>query len=232
MYDGALLVDKPQGWTSHDVVAKIRNHFRIDKVGHCGTLDPMATGLLVILLGKGTKLSNPLMSGDKRYSGEMTLGVTTDSYDAEGEILETKPVENISEEGLKKLFASMTGDQYQIPPMVSAKKIGGQPLYKLARKGITVERQPRLIHVYEFNLKAFRPPEKLDFELYVTKGTYVRTVAHEIGEKLGVGAHLSALRRTQSGDFKIADAMPLEDLLKFTGKELLDRVIPVYRIKI
>ncbi|MDL5049750.1 hypothetical protein QQ054_27430 [Oscillatoria amoena NRMC-F 0135] len=125
--DGALLIDKPPEWTSHDVVAKIRNFFRIDKVGHCGTLDPMATGLLVIVVGKGTKLSNALMSGDKTYTGEVTLGIETDSYDAEGEVIEEKAVgEDVTEERLREIFRSMHGDQYQLPPMVSAKKNRGQ----------------------------------------------------------------------------------------------------------
>ncbi len=232
MIDGAILIDKPQGWTSHDVVAKVRNFFRLDKVGHCGTLDPMATGLLVIVIGKGTKLSNALMSGDKRYSGEITLGVSTDSYDAEGEILETRPVpEGISEGTLKEIFASMRGDQYQMPPMVSAKKIGGKPLYKLARQGLTVEREPRLIHVYEFNLLSFASP-KITFDLKATKGTYVRTVAFDIGQKLGCGAHLSALRRTESGEFNVRDAITLDELMKLSKQDFENRVVPVYRIKV
>jgi len=231
MIDGAILVDKPQGWTSHDVVAKIRNFFRLEKVGHCGTLDPMATGLLVIVVGKGTKLSNSLMCGDKRYSGEMTLGVTTDSYDAEGEILETRTVGDINETQVKEIFLSMKGDQYQLPPMVSAKKIGGKPLYKLARKGITVEREPRLIHIYDFNFLTFELP-RIGFDLKATKGTYVRTITHDIGEKLGCGAHLSMLRRTESGDFKVQDAIALDDLLKLSIQDFEKRVIPVYRIKV
>src|SRR5580704_4149425 len=148
--DGALLIDKPVGPTSHDVVDEIRRQFRIKKVGHCGTLDPNATGLLIIVLGRGTKLSEKLMSSDKVYEGTIKFGETTDSYDKDGELVSSLPVPPTGVEELNALAATFTGDQMQMPPMVSAIKKDGVPLYKLARKGVEVERQPKLIHIYNF----------------------------------------------------------------------------------
>src|ERR1051325_11883158 len=145
--DGALLIDKPAGPTSHDVVDAIRRHFNIKKVGHCGTLDPNATGLLIIVLGRGTKLSEKLMSDDKVYEGAMKFGETTNSYDADGDLVASLPVPPLTLEELNAAAAQFVGDQMQTPPMVSAVKIGGEPLYKLARKGIEVAREPRLIHI-------------------------------------------------------------------------------------
>src|SRR5437899_8274201 len=149
-FDGALLVDKPAGPTSHDVVDAIRRNFRIKKVGHCGTLDPGATGLLIIVLGRGTKLSEKLMSDDKVYEGTIKFGETTDSHDADGELLSSLPVPPMSLDELNAEAATFAGDQMQTPPMVSAVKIAGVPLYKLARKGLEVPREPRLIHIYNF----------------------------------------------------------------------------------
>src|SRR6185503_17408061 len=154
--DGAILIDKPAGPTSHDVVDIIRRQFGIKKVGHCGTLDPNATGLLIIVLGRGTKLSEKLMSDDKVYEGTMKFGETTNSYDADGEILETHPVPPLTVEHLNELAAGFVGDLMQMPPMVSAIKKDGVPLYKLARKGIEVERELRLVHVYSFRFTEFR----------------------------------------------------------------------------
>src|SRR5947208_8450609 len=148
--DGAVLIDKPAGPTSHDVVAAIRRHFGITKVGHCCTLDPNATGLLIIVLGRGTKLSERLMSDDKVYEGTMKFGETTDSYDADGELVASLPVPPLTVAQLNDAAAEFVGDQMQIPPMVSAVKLGGVPLYKLARKGVEVKREPRLIHIYSF----------------------------------------------------------------------------------
>src|SRR5215813_2115273 len=147
-FDGAMLVDKPAGPTSHDVVDAIRRHFRIKKVGHCGTLDPGATGLLIIVLGKGTKLSEKLMSDDKVYEGTIKFGETTDSYDADGELVSSLPVPEFTLDALNAAAVEFVGDQMQTPPMVSAVKKDGVPLYKLARKGIEIEREPRLIHIY------------------------------------------------------------------------------------
>lgn len=223
-HDGLLLVDKPSDWTSHDVVAKIRRHFRIPKVGHGGTLDPMATGLLVILLGKGTKISERIMGLDKAYEGIFRLGVETDSQDADGQVVAEKDASAITAEQIVAEMNARLGDQMQTPPMVSAIKIKGVPLYKLARKGQTVARKPRLIHIYRFALRDYTAPAA-HFDVACTKGTYVRTLAHDIGQALGVGAHLSQLRRTKIGQLDIAAAHPLETLL--AQPDLSQHIIPL-----
>ncbi|NDE99225.1 MAG: tRNA pseudouridine(55) synthase TruB [Verrucomicrobia bacterium] len=156
--DGALLVDKPAGCTSHDVVDRIRRKFNIKKVGHCGTLDPNATGLLIIVLGRGTKLSEKLMSDDKVYEGDIKFGEATDSYDTDGEITATLPVPPLTLDQLNEAASAFIGDLQQVPPMVSAKKQGGVPLYKLARKGIEVVREPRLVHIYNYRFTAYAEP--------------------------------------------------------------------------
>jgi tRNA pseudouridine55 synthase len=228
-WDGVLLVDKPPGFTSHDVVAKVRNFFRLKKVGHGGTLDPMATGLLILLLGRGTRASNQVMGSDKIYEGVMRLGITTDTQDAEGEVLEEKSADGITDEQVLAEMHKRIGDQMQIPPMVSAIKKNGVPLYKLARKGEVIEREARLIHVYNFNMLG-REGVDVSFNLKCTKGTYVRTLCHDIGEALGCGAHLKALRRTASGKFSIEDALTMEQLLALDLPGLCQRVIPIQRL--
>ena len=227
--DGALLIDKPAGPTSHDVVDAIRRKFGIKKVGHCGTLDPNATGLLIIVLGRATKLSERLMSDDKVYEGTIKLGESTDSYDADGEITNSLPVLPITLDELNETAAEFIGDIMQTPPMVSAIKKDGVPLYKLARKGVEVPREPRLIHIYNFRFTSYEEPFGT-FKLACTKGTYVRTVAHELGEKLGCGAHLATLRRTVSGKFDVTDASKLDDVLKLSAADLAKRVIPFLKL--
>lgn len=226
--EGVLLVDKPIGMTSHDVVYRLRRKLQIQRIGHAGTLDPLATGVLVMLVGKATKISQYLMSADKVYEGEVTLGVRTNSQDAEGEVMETRPVPPLTEEQLRTAMKGFLGDQYQTPPMFSAVKIGGVPLYKKAREGEEVEREPRFIRVAAFDLLSFASP-KLAFRLACTKGTYVRTVANDLGEKLGCGAHLSALRRTGSGKFDIAQCLPLAEIEALTLPEIEKRLIPVHQ---
>lgn len=227
--DGAILIDKPAGPTSHDVVDAIRRKFGIKKVGHCGTLDPNATGLLIIVLGRGTKLSEKLMSDDKVYEGTVKFGEATDSYDSDGELTASLPVPPLTVEELNEAADEFVGDIMQMPPMVSAIKKGGVPLYKLARKGVEVEREPRLIHIYTFRFSKYEEPLG-EFRLACTKGTYVRSVAHELGQKLGCGAHLSKLRRTVSGKFDVADAKPLEQILALSARELEQRVIPFLKL--
>src|SRR6266850_3903544 len=227
--DGAILIDKPAGPTSHDVVDAIRRHFEIKKVGHCGTLDPGATGLLIIVLGRGTKLSERLMSDDKVYEGSLKFGETTDSHDADGELLASLPVPPLTVEELNEEAGEFIGDLMQTPPMVSAIKKGGVPLYKLARKGIEVEREPRLIHIYNFRFTAYQEPIG-KFRLACTKGTYVRSVAHDLGQKLGCGAHLATLRRVTSGKFDVAQAIPLAEVLKLTPRELENCVLPFLKL--
>jgi tRNA pseudouridine55 synthase len=226
--EGVLLVDKPTGMTSHDVVYRLRRKLQIQRIGHAGTLDPMATGLLIMLVGKATKISQYLISLDKVYEGEVTLGVTTNSQDAEGEVMETRPVPPLAEEQLRTAMKTFLGDQYQQPPMFSAVKIGGVPLYKMARKGEEVEREPRFIRIAAFELLSFNSP-KLTFRLACTKGTYVRTVAKDLGDKLGCGAHLSALRRTGSGKFTIEQCTPLAEIEALPLPEIEKRLIPVHQ---
>lgn len=229
LLDGALLVDKPAGPTSHDVVEEIRRHFRIKKVGHCGTLDPNATGLLILVLGRATKLSDRLISEDKVYAGTAKFGESTDSHDAAGELVASLPVPPLSLEELNSATASFVGDHLQTPPMVSAVKQGGVPLYKLARKGIEVERKPRLVHIYTFQFSAYTEPVG-EFRVACTKGTYVRTLVHDLGQKIGCGAHLATLRRLASGRFQVADAVRFEDLLGRSRKDLEQLVIPVFKL--
>jgi len=227
--DGALLVDKPSGLTSHDVVDRLRRHLGIKKVGHCGTLDPMATGLLIIVLGRGTKLSELLMASDKVYSGTIKFGESTSTYDAEGELVASLPVPPLSLDELNESAGAFVGDLMQTPPMVSAVKVKGVPLYKLARQGVEVEREARLVHVYNFRFLSYQEPLG-DFRLACTKGTYVRSIAHELGGKLGCGAHLAALRRLDSGRFNVADATPLAELLTLTPGQIEDRVVPFIKL--
>jgi tRNA pseudouridine 55 synthase len=227
--DGALLIDKPSGPTSHDVVDAIRRKFGIKKVGHCGTLDPNATGLLIIVLGRATKLSERLMSDDKVYEGTIKFGESTDSYDADGELTGSLPIPPLTLDELNESAAEFIGDQMQTPPMVSAIKKDGVPLYKLARKGVEVPREPRLIHIYNFRFTNYEEPLGT-FKLACTKGTYVRSVAHELGQKLGCGAHLATLRRTVSGKFDVADASRLDDVLNLSASDLAKRVIPFLKL--
>ncbi len=207
--EGVLLVDKPSGITSHDVVDRVRRKLKMKRIGHAGTLDPMATGLLIILVGKATKLSQYLMSLDKSYEGTITLGESTNTYDGEGEVMTTRPVPDLSIEAAQNALDEFLGDQYQKPPMFSAVKIKGQPLYKMARKGQEVEREPRFIRISRFEATRYEEPE-IDFTLDCTKGTYVRSLANDIGENLGCGGYLSSLRRTSSDKFHIRDAIELE----------------------
>ena len=225
--EGILLVDKPQGITSHDVVDKIRRLYGTRRVGHAGTLDPMATGLLIILVGKATKASQYLMSQEKEYIGQAILGATTDSQDADGEVTETKPVPEISEQQIKDVLKSMLGDQYQTPPMHSAKKVGGKKLYELARKGIEIEREPRFIRINLFNLENWASPN-IQFRVQCTKGTYVRTIAFDLGNKLGPGAHLSMLRRTISGSLNVDKAHTLMQLGAMSRLQLIECLVPVH----
>ncbi len=229
LFDGVLPIDKPSGPTSHDIVARVRRVFGLAKVGHGGTLDPNATGLLLLLLGRGTKLSNRLMGSDKCYTGIMRLGVTTDTQDCQGNIVAESDFAHITREQVEDEMKQLTGDSFQTPPMVSALKVDGVPLYKLARKGEVVERKPRFIHIYRFNLLSWDSP-LVTFEVMCTKGTYVRTLAHDIGQSLGCGASLDALRRTRSGTFDVADALPYDEVLQLTPAELAARVLPFAQV--
>jgi tRNA pseudouridine55 synthase len=226
--EGVLLVDKPGEHTSHDVIARLRGKLRMRKIGHAGTLDPMATGLLIVLLGRATRVSQFLISLDKEYEGTIELGKTTDSQDADGQLMETRPVPALSEAEVRAAMAGFLGDQYQTPPMFSAIKIGGVPLYKKARKGEEVEREPRFIRVMAWDLLGLELP-RIHFRLRCTKGTYVRTLAHDLGTKLGCGAHLSALRRTATDRFNVSQALTLGQIEELSIPEIEKRLIPVHQ---
>ncbi len=225
-FEGILLVDKPQGITSHDVVARLRRKFRMKRIGHAGTLDPMATGLLVVLVGKATKASQFLISLDKRYEGTIRLGQTTHTQDAESDIVVEAPVPDIGEEEIRRQMTAFTGDQYQTPPMHSAIKVNGVPLYKMARKGKEVVREPRFVRVSEFELLRLALPD-VDFRVAASKGFYVRTLAHDFGNRIGCGGHLCRLRRTGAGKFGLGDALPLEEIEALPPSELDGRLLPV-----
>lgn len=207
---GVLVVDKPVGLTSHDVVQIIRKGTNIRRAGHTGTLDPRASGVLVVLIGPAVRLSEYVSASDKRYQAIVRLGTTTDTYDADGQVLTSLPVE-ISEEQFDASLQKYIGEIEQVPPPYSAVKVKGKKAYEMAREGEEVELQPRKIHVYNLELLEWAPPEAV-IDVYCSSGTYVRSLAHDLGESLGCGAHLVGLRRTKSGRFTLRDAVPLRKL--------------------
>lgn len=222
-----LLVDKPTGWTSFDVVNKIRSSLKFNlgikkiKVGHAGTLDPLATGLLIICTGKFTKKLADYQGLTKEYVGTFTFGETTPSYDAETEPDASYPTEHITPKMLEKTRKKFLGKLEQLPPMYSAIKVDGQPLYKKARKGEKVEVMPRKVKIFEFELTDVQMPH-VKFRVKCSKGTYIRSLAHDFGKALGSGAYLSSLRRTKVGDFKVEDAWDLENLI-----DRIEELLPV-----
>lgn len=227
--DGVLLVDKAPDMTSHDVVAVARRTLNQKKIGHCGTLDPMATGLLILTLGRGTKIQDLLMSEDKEYVGTVRLGEVTSTQDKQGEVIDTKEVPDLSEDDIRAALDKFTGDFHQTPPMVSAIKKDGVPLYKLARQGKEVKREPRLVHVYHYELGRVELPD-FEFRVVCSKGFYVRTYAHEIGQELGCGAHLAALRRTKSGNFHVDNAISFEELKHGTRESVAERAVSLAEV--
>lgn len=221
--DGILIVDKPKSWTSHDVCAFIRKRFKIKKVGHAGTLDPLATGLLVILLGKATKQSNRLSACDKDYLGVMELGIQTDSHDRDGKVVARAEADSLTLEAVRKAARKFTGEIVQVPPMVSALKYHGVRLYQLARQGQNVPREGRKITVYEFTLGK-KEGSFVHFFARVSKGTYLRTLVNDLGETLGCFAALAELRRIRSGDFSLEDGVTVDQLKTMTPEELKGKV--------
>ncbi len=224
--EGVMPVDKPQGWTSHDVCAFIRKRYRISKVGHAGTLDPLATGVLVLLLGRATKLSQELSSCDKEYYGTFELGVETDSHDRDGRVIQQVPWEGIDLEKIRSVLPQFLGEIEQLPPMVSAIRYKGVRLYQLARRGTVVPRDKRKITVYDFTVENQDGP-LVKFFSRVSKGTYLRTLVHDIGEALGTHATLNELRRIRSGDFRLEKAVTIEELKSFTLEELESHISPL-----
>jgi tRNA pseudouridine55 synthase len=211
MRDGVLVVDKPSGVTSHDVVETVRRKLKTKKVGHSGTLDPVATGVLVLLVGKATKLFSKFVHFDKEYDATLRLGVVTSTGDSEGVVLSEKQIDHITEENIRDAFVAFVGEREQVPPMVSAIKYQGKRLYVLARQGIEVDRKARRIRIYDLKITRMDLPE-IDFYVKCTKGTYIRRLGEEIGEKLGVGGFISRIRRVSLGPFHIHDAVKVEDV--------------------
>jgi len=219
-HSGLLVINKPKDWTSFDVVAKIRGKLKVKKVGHTGTLDPMATGVLVLCLGKATKLAQELTGLDKEYVGEITLGATSNTDDAEGEVIENSDAKSVSLEQLQEVLKTFEGEILQLPPQFSAKKVNGKRAYAVARKGGTVKLKPVQIKINEIEILDYQWP-KLKLRIDCGKGTYIRSIARDVGEKLGVGGYLSALERTRVGDFTIQQAKTIEevsesDIIKMT----------------
>lgn len=227
--DGVLLVNKPSDWTSHDVCAFARRKFNIKKVGHAGTLDPMATGLLVLLLGKATKIQSQLMSSDKIYEGVMQLGIATDSHDRMGNVISEMPWEEITLEAIREKAKDFTGAITQVPPMVSALKHNGVRLYKLARKGQEVHREGREVMVHSFEILKKEGPH-VQFSACVSKGTYVRTLVHDLGISLGTCATLHELRRVKSGNLDLSASITVDDMRNMETTQLFERVLSMQAI--
>lgn len=228
---GVLLVDKDPGFTSHNAVALCRRILHTKKVGHCGTLDPMATGMLIVVIGKATKVQDLLMCEDKVYTATMKLGVETNSQDADGEVVAVKPTDQLTEGAIREAFEHFLGEFDQIPPMYSAIKINGVPCYKLARKGQEIERKARHVKVLSYEITRMDLEKaEVDFTVHCSKGFYVRTYAHDIGQHLGCGAHLTALRRTRSGHFDINQAIDVPTLKNSSPEELLSRLLPLEKV--
>ncbi|HJO92331.1 MAG TPA: tRNA pseudouridine(55) synthase TruB [Victivallales bacterium] len=224
MESGILLVDKPEEWTSHDVVSFVRSRFNIKKVGHCGTLDPAATGLLILVLGKATKISQRLSSDNKTYSSTMLLGTETDSQDMDGKVTATNDYSNVTPEAVSLSIKKFVGNIMQIPPMVSAKKIDGKRLYKLAREGKEVERAPVPITIHSIEINSINIPH-IDFTVSCSKGTYIRTLCHDIGKDLGCGAALFKLRRTHSGIFNSDASYSIPTIKEWTQEDLAKNIL-------
>lgn len=222
--DGILAVDKPAGWTSHDVVAKVRGIVRQRRIGHTGTLDPMATGLVVLCLGQATRLVEYMTGHEKRYTGEITLGVTTTTDDAEGEVIGSRAIPELSPERLEAALAAFRGPIRQRPPAFSALKIEGRRAYDLARKGEAPELQPRPVVIQRFEARQVTAC-LLEIEVDCSAGTYVRSLARDLGEALGCGGHLSALRRTHVGSLNVEEAVTLERLQEATAAGALDELL-------
>lgn len=209
--DGIFNIYKEKGFTSHDVVAIVRRTIHMKKVGHTGTLDPDAEGVLPVCVGKATKLSDVIMDGRKSYRAMLRLGVTTTTEDASGEVLETKEVD-FNEDRIREMVASFIGKLEQVPPMYSAVKVNGKKLYELAREGKEIERKSRTIEVYDIRIRQFLPPDRVEFDVDCSKGTYIRTLCADIGKALGCGGHMAELLRTKTGTFSLENAIKLDEM--------------------
>ena len=228
MPNGILIIDKPQDWTSMDVCAKLRGVFGEKRVGHAGTLDPMATGVLPVFLGRATRAVQFAETGEKEYLAGLRLGLTTDTQDIWGSTLEEKPVPADAGERLRALLPQFTGDIAQIPPMYSAVKIKGKKLYELARKGVEVERKPRPVTIHSLELTSTDDPGTFFLRVRCSKGTYIRTLCHDMGEALGCGGCMSSLQRTEACGFSLENAHPLEEVINHPDPASLQ--LPVDRL--
>lgn len=224
--DGILIVDKPEGMTSHDVVDFIRRHFKIKKAGHTGTLDPAVTGVLVVMLGKATKLSSELMGEDKEYEATMRLGRKTDTADTSGKVLFEGDYSAVTERDIHTVFRIFEGKIEQIPPMVSALRHKGRKLYELAREGQNIPLGPRVVYIYRLKVGAIRIPD-IDFSVLCSKGTYIRKLCDDIGDRLRCGAHLSRLRRIRSGRFTLENSVIIDKLKNLSRDELERHILKV-----
>lgn len=220
MPDGIIIIDKPTGWTSMDVCAKLRGILREKRIGHAGTLDPMATGVLPVFVGRATKAVQFAENGRKEYHAVLKLGTVTDTQDTTGTVLETHPV-TVGADEVRAALEHFTGELLQLPPMYSALKVNGQKLYDLARQGKTVERKPRAITVYELELLEQSAPDEFTLRVVCSKGTYIRTLCHDLGEYLGCGGCMAALRRTRSGSFSVENARRIGALTRADRDTLL-----------
>ncbi len=227
MKSGVLILDKPKGMTSFKVVECVKRRLRIKKAGHTGTLDPMATGLVVVCIGSATKIARFLTDADKVYQGRITFGVETDTFDMDGQVISQKDVPaGLTREDIQRVADSFKGEILQVPPAYSAAKHKGVPLYKLARRGVKVKKEPKSVFIYDFTITDFTSPH-FDFMVHCSKGTYVRTLAHEMGRALGCGATLSGLRRLRSGLLSVDEAISVEYVMEEEPGEIKERIMPV-----
>lgn len=222
--DGIFNIYKEKGFTSHDVVAIVRRTIHMKKVGHTGTLDPDAEGVLPVCVGKATKLSDVIMDGKKSYRAMLRLGITTTTEDASGEVLETKEVD-FNEDKIREVVASFIGRLEQVPPMYSAVKVNGKKLYELAREGKEIERKSRTIEVYDIRIRQFLPPDRVEIDVDCSKGTYIRTLCADIGKALGCGGHMAELLRTATGAFSLENAIKLEELKALAEQEKAEEAL-------
>ena len=228
--DGVLALDKPDGWTSHDVVAKVRGIFRGPKVGHAGTLDPAATGVLPMLVGQATRIAEYLVEWDKEYRAVLRLGSTTDTQDATGTVMHEMPVPVLSPERVEEVAARFVGPINQIPPMYSAVKVAGVPLYRSAREGRVVTREPRLVTIHALTVMAMRGAD-IELHVHCSKGTYIRTLCADLGEALGCGGHLLSLRRTRVGPLTLDRALNLDEVERLClGGTLVDSIFSLDQV--
>jgi tRNA pseudouridine55 synthase len=235
MKDGILIIDKPEGISSAEAVFKIKKNMNLNKAGHTGTLDPFATGLLIICLNHATKIAGYLLDLDKTYLGTMILGIATDTQDLTGKVIKVNPIKpnQLKLEEIEGIFKKYQGEISQIPPMFSAKKCQGQKLYQLARKGIKIELTPRKVKIFQLNLlqaKFDRYPS-ITFQIKCSRGTYIRTIAHDIGNDLGWGAYLSHLRRTHIGKISVNQAIKLDDFLKLPFEKQSKYILDTQNLK-